>query len=70
MLNKPGSPNKLTESTNKTLPKFIYLKKGEGKLASNYHGETEFSKKRKEKIIREQEERQRLGYNQDYIFKI
>tara|TARA_B110000091_G_C13418489_1_gene311129 strand:+ start:308 stop:427 length:120 start_codon:yes stop_codon:yes gene_type:complete len=30
------------------------LKKGEGKLASDYHGETEFSKKRKDEVIREQ----------------
>ena len=39
--------------------KHPYLKKGQGKLASDYHGVTEFSKQRKEKIIREQEERER-----------
>ena len=38
--------------------KFQYLKKGEGKLASNNHGITEFSKKRKQKIVKEQEERE------------
>lgn len=38
--------------------KIKFLKKGEGKLASNYHGITEFSKKRKQKIVKEQEERE------------
>ena len=31
----------------------IFLKKGEGKLASQYHGQTLFSLKRKEKIKNE-----------------
>jgi hypothetical protein len=38
---------------------FPYLKKGEGKLASNNHGVTAFSLKRKDKIIREQLEREK-----------
>tara|TARA_B100000524_G_scaffold347823_1_gene250633 strand:- start:4134 stop:4298 length:165 start_codon:yes stop_codon:yes gene_type:complete len=39
-----------------------YLKKGQGKLCSNYHGETDFSKNRKLKIIKEQLEKEKL-YN-------
>ena len=38
---------------------FPYLKKGQGTLASNRHGETSFSLKRKEKIIQEQVEREK-----------
>ncbi len=30
---------------------FSFLKKGQGKLASDYHGETKFTKERKQKII-------------------
>jgi hypothetical protein len=36
-----------------------FLKSRGGKLASEYHGETGFSRKRKESIIKEQEERER-----------
>jgi hypothetical protein len=36
------------------IPKQPFLKKGEGKLASQNHGETEFAKKRKEDVIRTQ----------------
>ena len=43
--------------------KFKFLKKGEGKLASHNHGETEFSKKRKEQVIKEQEEREETFNN-------
>ena len=42
--------------------KFPYLKKGCGKLASQYHGETQFAKERKLKIIKEQEEREKEGW--------
>lgn len=35
-------------------PKQTFLKKGEGKLASDSHGETQFSKKRNDEVIREQ----------------
>ena len=35
-----------------------FLKKGQGKLASQNHGITEFAKKRQEKIIKEQLERE------------
>lgn len=38
---------------------FRYLKKGEGKLASENHGITQFAIKRKEKIIKEQLEREK-----------
>ena len=37
---------------------FSFLKKGQGKLASDYHGETKFAKERKQKIIKEQLERE------------
>ena len=39
-----------------------FLKKGEGKLASDFHGVTEFAKKRKEKIIKEQLEREKKSF--------
>jgi len=35
-------------------PKQPFLKKGEGKLASDNHGETEFAIKRKDDVIRTQ----------------
>ena len=38
---------------------FPYLKIGEGSLASDYHKDTNFAKKRKEKIIKEQIEREK-----------
>lgn len=41
----------------KTNPK-KFLKKGQGKLASQNHGKTEFAKKRQQKIIKEQIERE------------
>ena len=40
--------------------KFDYLKKNEGSLASDNHGITEFAKKRKEKIIVEQLQRENI----------
>ena len=40
--------------------KFLFLKKGEGKLASDNHGITEFAKKRKEKMVAEQLERENI----------
>ena len=36
------------------IPRRPYLKKGDGNLASDFHGETEFAKKRKEDVIRTQ----------------
>lgn len=39
-------------------PKQPFLKKGEGKLASDNHGETEFAKKRKEDVIKTQYDRE------------
>ena len=38
---------------------FQYLKKGEGILASDYYKSTKFAKQRKEKIIKEQLEREK-----------
>ena len=43
---------------------YEYLKKGEGKLASDYHGETKFSEKRKQQIIDEQFEREEKFYTE------
>ena len=59
----------MNNSDNSKLPK-PYLKKGGGKLASDYHGETEFAKKRLAKIITEQEDREKRGYDPDYIYKL
>ena len=38
-----------------------YLKKGDGHLASDYYKNTKFAKQRREKIIKEQQERERYG---------
>jgi len=35
--------------------KYHYLKKGEGKLASQFHGETKLAIQRKQKILKENE---------------
>jgi hypothetical protein len=43
--------------------KHIYLKKGSGRLASQFHGETKFAIERKAKIIREQKEREKDGWD-------
>lgn len=43
-----------------------FLKSGNGKLASEYHGETIFSLKRKENIIKEQEDRNRDSKGKEY----
>lgn len=40
-----------------------FLRKGQGRLASDYHGETKFSKQRKEKIVKEQIIREKKMYN-------
>ena len=40
-----------------------FLRKGQGRLASDYHGETKFSKQRKEKIIKEQIMREKIYNN-------
>ena len=44
--------------------KRIFLKKGEGKLASNYHGMTEYAYKRKKKVYEFQE---KLEQDPNYI---
>lgn len=53
--------------------KQTYLKKGGGKLASDFHGITDFAVKRKEEIISEQLQREKLGheyaYNKKYNIK-
>ena len=41
--------------------KKIFLKKGEGKLASHSYGKTAFSEKRKQQIIKEQEDREKIN---------
>ena len=38
---------------------FTYLKKGDGKLASFFHGDTNFASKRKEKVVEEQIKREK-----------
>jgi len=43
---------------------YEYLKQGEGKLASQNHGETEFAKKRKQQIIDEQFAREEKYYKE------
>ena len=43
---------------------YEYLKKGEGKLASHNHGETEFAQKRKQQIIDEQFAREEKYYKE------
>lgn len=43
--------NKLYNDSN--TKKHDYLKKGEGKLASQFHGETKFAIQRKQKILKE-----------------
>lgn len=41
-----------------------YLKKGEGKLVSQFHGETKFAEQRKQKIIDEQFEREKIFHTE------
>ena len=61
------------KDTKDTKIKQSYLKKGGGKLASDFHGQTDFSLKRKEEIISEQLQREKLGhehaYNKKYNIK-
>tara|TARA_B110000438_G_C15377039_1_gene463078 strand:- start:237 stop:416 length:180 start_codon:yes stop_codon:yes gene_type:complete len=42
-----------------------YLKKGKGILASHFHGETQFSQQRKQKIINEQCAREQQEQEQE-----
>lgn len=51
IINKTDSPKKKVT--------FAYLKKGEGNLASDYYKSTKFARQRKEKIIKEQIEREK-----------
>lgn len=57
-LNNQSNKDKNERTDIKYPIKFLYLKKGGGKLASHFHGETKFAQQRKLKIIREQEERE------------
>jgi hypothetical protein len=41
--------------------KFKFLKKGEGKLVSHSYSKTDFSEKRKQQIIKEQEDREKIN---------
>ena len=43
-----------------------FLKKGGGKLASDFHGTTEFALKRQQEIVSEQLQRER--YTNDYVY--
>ena len=43
-----------------------FLKSGQGKLASEYHGETDFSRRRKESIIKEQEAREQKAEGKEF----
>jgi len=62
---KKGEGKRISNKNAKKEP-FPFLKKGCGKLASDYHGETEFAKNRKEQVIREQLERE-MGYGKKPI---
>ena len=46
--------------------KLNIFKIGDGKLASNFHGDTVFSKKRKDKVIKEQKEREEKAKNKEF----
>ena len=52
--------------------KYDYLRKGEGSLASDNHGETEFSKQRSEQVVKEQFDREVQHYQkiEDYMKNI
>ena len=55
---------KSDDSKVKTIEKkvtFPYLKKGDGKLASDFYKSTKFAEQRKRKIIEEQIEREKKG---------
>ena len=43
-----------------------FLKSRQGKLASEYHGDTDFSRKRKESIIKEQEAREQKAEGREF----
>ena len=68
---KKGSGKKMSNAAEEKA-KFDYLRKGEGKLASDFHGETEYSKKRAEEVVSEQFEREVQHYQkiEDYMNKI
>jgi hypothetical protein len=68
---KKGSRKKRSDATEEKA-KYDYLKKGEGKLASHYHGETEFSKQRAEDVVKEQHSRESQHYQkiEDYMNKV
>lgn len=68
---KKGSGKKMSNAAEEKA-KYDYLKKGEGKLASHYYGETDFSQKRSEDVVKEQFSRESQHYQkiEDYMKKI
>ena len=58
---KKGSGKKMSNAAEEKA-KYDYLKKGEGKLASDFHGETEFSQKRSNEVVKEQFEKEYQHY--------
>ncbi len=68
---KKGSGKKKSNAAEEKA-KYDYLKKGEGSLASDHHGETEFSKNRCEQIANAQFSREVQHYQkiEDYMNKI
>lgn len=68
---KKGSGKKMSNAAEEKA-KYDYLKKGEGKLASDFHGETEFSQKRSNEVVKEQFEKEYQHYQkiEDYMNKV
>jgi hypothetical protein len=58
---KKGSGKKMSNAAEEK-EKYDYLRKGEGSLASHYHGETEFSQQRSEQVVKEQFDREVQHY--------
>ena len=54
-INDTNNTDDMKSQNNSITKKHQYLKKGEGKLASQFHGETKFAIQRKKKIIKEHE---------------
>jgi len=65
---KKGSGKKMSNAAEEKA-KYDYLRKGEGSLASDHHGETEFSKQRSEQVVKEQFNREVQHYQkiEDYM---
>jgi hypothetical protein len=50
-----------------SIPKQKFLKKSEGKLASQYHGHTVFSQKRKDSVIKNQIDTENKMIEDNYV---